>query len=113
MATKKKNTSTTADGNDEKADVSKAELKKAANAGAAEKTKQNPKTEVKAEKRGEHVPHQNFREAVHQSPVTLVDEDLGIGPRDPYPTGNPRPQEDIEAEVRGVVPTKPEDNADA
>ena len=90
MATQKKNTSTTKDGDDEVADVSPKELAKAASAGAAEKaTPQNPKTEVRPEKRGEHVPSPNFREAVHQSPITRVDEDLGIGVRDPYPTGNP------------------------
>ena len=58
-------------------------------AAAAPQTPQNPVTKVKPEKRGEHVPGPNFREAVHQSPVTRIEEDLGIGVRDPYPTGNP------------------------
>jgi len=104
MATKK-NTSTTADGDDELADASVAELDQAAN------SPQNPKTVVEPEVRGEHVPYQNRNEAVHQSPVTRVDEDLGIGVRDPYPTGNPRPAEDIAHEIRGV-PLKEEDDDD-
>jgi hypothetical protein len=86
-------------------------MEKGAATGAAEKTRKARVEKIKPEVRGEHVPHANFREAVHQSPVTRTDEDLGIGPRDPYPTGNPRPQEDIDQEVRGVPVRKPEDNA--
>lgn len=105
MAKATKNTSTTADGDDEVSDVSKSELDKAANAGAAQKaTPQNPKTKVKAETRGEHVPAENFREAVHQSPVTRVEEDLGIGVRDPYPTGNPPDPREAFHRVHGYYP---------
>ena len=90
------------------ADVSRRDMSDAANLGADEpaKTPQNPVTEVTPEVRGEHVPAENFREAVHQSPVTRVDEDLGIGPRTPYPTGNPEPERERFFRLNGYYPAE-------
>lgn len=104
-------TSTSAEGDDDTADATVGELADAANVGAADKaTPQNPKTEITPEVRGEHVAAQNFREAVHQSPVTRVEEDLGIGVRDPYPTGNPPDPREAHYLVHGFYP---KENADA
>lgn len=104
MTTKhKSDTSTTAEGEDDLADVTKQELAAGANAGAEEKLgPQDPlPPPVEPEVRGEHVKSADMRQAVHQSAVTRIEEDLGIGVRDPYPTGNPPDQREIFHSIHG------------
>jgi len=85
MAKKSRDISTTADGEDDLADVTPQEL---------EGTPAN----------AAHTSSATFRQDVHQQPVTRVDEDLGIGPRDPYPTGNPPDQREIFHSIHGSYP---------
>ena len=106
-------TSTTPEGEDDLADATQAELAGAAGTGAEEKmTPQDPApSPVEPEVRGEHVKSADFRLAVHQSPVTRVDEDLGIGVRDPYPTGNPPDQREIYHSIHGVYKEDSDDRS--
>jgi len=87
---KKPNTSTTADGDDETADVSPEELKGAANQGAAAKHKLTPMQKAMEPDRtdpkpGEHVPAKDYRFRVENTAAG----DLNMDPREPYETGNP------------------------
>jgi len=89
MAKKSRDISTTADGEDDLADVTPQEL---------EGTPAN----------AAHTSSETFRQDVHQQPVVRVDEDLGIGPRDPYPTGSPPDEKEIFHSIHGYY--KPEDS---
>jgi len=83
MAKKSRDISTTEDGEDDLADSRPQEL---------ENTPAN----------SAHTSSATFRQDVHQQRVTRVDEDLGIGPRDPYPTGNPPDEREIYHSIHGV-----------
>jgi hypothetical protein len=104
---KKPNTSTTADGDDETADVSTEELKGAANAGAADKTRsKNVQAQAKAMepdrtplKEGEHLPG-DFRFRVENTAAG----DLNMDPREPYPTGNPPDPKEEFYRINGHYP---------
>jgi hypothetical protein len=97
MATKKKNTSTTADGDDEKADATTEELKDAGNAGAQAKKAPKAKAGKKAQA---HVPAEGFRAAVANQPAG----DLNMDPREPYPTGNPPDHKETFHHIHGHYP---------
>lgn len=98
--TTKKNTSTTADGDDEKADVSTKELEDAGNAGAQAKTA--PKAAAGA-KTAAHLPAEDFRAAVVNEPAG----DLNMDPREPYPTGNPPDPKEAFHRIHGHYPGEP------
>lgn len=64
-------------------------------------TAQNPDPVELGTYQGGHLPGANVNEAVHQTAVERVEEDLGIGVRDPYPTGNPPDPEDAFQQQHG------------
>lgn len=104
--TKKAHTSTTEDGKDDVADVSPRELSKAASQGAAAKTDDVMKKAMEPDrtdpKPGEHVTAQDARFRVENTAAG----DLGqtIGPRDPYPTGNPPDPREEFYNINGFYP---------
>jgi len=100
--TKKPNVSTTAEGDDEVADVSRQELAGAANAGAAEKSaKGGPKGAFKGEQDPKkHPDWTTFRTDVENTAAG----DLNQDPREPYPTGNPPDPAQEFAQIWGFKP---------
>jgi hypothetical protein len=102
----KANTSTTAEGEDDLADVDPGELDHAANAGA--QTKKAPKAKTRKEN-SPHIPAEDFRAAVANQPAG----DLNMDPREPYPTGNPPDHRETFHRIHGHYPDEAGDPADA
>ena len=90
-------------------DVSTQDLATAANAGAPVK-QQIPEPNREPLKEGEHLTD-DFRTRVETTGVVSIEEH-GIGPRDPYPTGNPQDPNWGYRQAHGHEPKRPEDNAD-
>jgi len=100
MAKKSRDISTTEEGEDDLADSRPQELENT----PANRTLNAPKTGQPRDAATGHTTSETFRQDVHQQPVTRVDEDLGIGPRDPYPTGNPPDEREIFHSIHGTYP---------
>lgn len=90
-------------------DVSPEQLGQAGNAGAEEKQRM-PEPDRRPYAEGEHLDH-DFRFRVEGTAVVPV-EHLGIGPRDPYPEGNPPDPEEVFKELHGY-PRPPADDDQA
>jgi len=90
-------------------DVSPEQLADAGNAGAEEKQRM-PEPDRRPYAEGEHLDH-DFRFRVEGTAVVPV-EHLGIGPRDPYPEGNPPDPEEVFKELHGY-PRPPADDDQA
>jgi hypothetical protein len=84
-------------------DASQADLAQGASTGAAPPPE--PNREPYAE--GEHLDH-DFRTRVEGTAVVPV-EQLGIGPRDPYPEGHPPDPEEVFKELHGYPRPQPTD----
>jgi len=88
-------------------DVSQADLNRGASAGAQEKQAiPEPNREPYAP--GEHLDH-DFRTRVENTKVVTIEEQ-GIGPRDPYPEGNPPDPEQEFQELHGYPRPEPDDD---
>ena len=108
MATKKKDVSTTEDGEDDVADVSKSELAdvdaKRASGNRSRKGKTAAEDDAYAFKGvqdpTEHPDWTSFRTDVENTAAG----DLNQDPREPYPTGNPPDPEQVYAQINGFLP---------
>jgi len=88
-------------------DVSQTDLNRGASAGADEKQAiPEPNREPYAP--GEHLDH-DFRTRVENTKVVTIEEQ-GIGPRDPYPEGNPPDPEQEFQELHGYPRPEPDDD---